>query len=244
MLAKAVVVKEDQRYLMAVVPASTQVNFTALAKTAGAKEIRLANESELKELFPDADVGAMPPLGNLYGLPVYVDESLSKEPEIVFHAGTHEETIRIDYVDFARLVQPNVYDNRDLLAVLKRELAFVQQAGYKSSYWRPHFVFEDSSTCPNSTRTENRFPCSECALIDLVPPEQRGERIPCRHIPLTEAGATLDYYYQYGTEEEMQEALEAWLRKTIARLEEERIAKLSAELNPCEQWISAAPVRG
>jgi Ala-tRNA(Pro) deacylase len=240
-VAKAVVVKADHRYVMAVVPASSQVDFPALAKAADAKDLRLAAESELQELFPDADVGGMPPFGNLYGLAVFVDESLSREPEIVFNAGNHDETIRLKYADFARLVKPTTYDNRDLLAVLKSELAFVQNVGYHDSYWRPHFVFEDSSSCPNNKRTENFLPCKECVLIDLVPPEHRGEHFPCRHIPLTATGKTIDDFYQSDTEKEIGAALEPWLRKTIYRLQFERASKQARELTPVEQCASEGP---
>lgn len=109
MVAKTVVIKADGRFAMAVLPASTKLDVAALKEALGVRELRLATEFEFKELFPDSDVGAMPPFGNLYGMPVYVESSLTLDPEIVFNAGTHQDTIRMKYADFARLVQPQVY---------------------------------------------------------------------------------------------------------------------------------------
>lgn len=118
-------------------------------------------------------------------------------------------------------------DERDLLEVLKVELEFVQQGGYGNlprARWRPQFMFEDSPTCPNSHIREERVPCTECVLIELVPLKWRTEKIPCRHIPLKETGETLDYYYRCGTPEELEEAFIEWLRKTIHHLEQNRAA--------------------
>src|SRR3989338_3175292 len=105
LVAKTVVVKADAQFAMAVLPASLRLDTAALRTALGAKEVRLATEFEFTGLFPDCDVGAMPPFGNLYGLSVYVDESLTEYPEIVFNAGTHQDTIRMTYSDFARLVR-------------------------------------------------------------------------------------------------------------------------------------------
>jgi len=109
MVAKTVVVKAGSHFVMAVLPAPMKVDVATLEAALGVKELRLATELEFKGLFPDADVGAMPPFGNLYGIPVYVEESLTRDPEIVFNAGTHQDTIRMKYADFARLVEPKVY---------------------------------------------------------------------------------------------------------------------------------------
>ena len=109
LVAKTVVVKADAQFAMAVLPASLRLDTAALKTALGAKEVRLATEFEFTGLFPDCDVGAMPPFGNLYGLSVYVDESLTEDPEIVFNAGTHQDTIRMTYSDFARLVRPQVF---------------------------------------------------------------------------------------------------------------------------------------
>lgn len=107
-LAKTVMVKIDGDMAMAVLPAPYKVDFNALKKGTGAKKVGLASEDEFKNLFPDCDVGAMPPFGNLYGMTVYADESLAEEIEIAFCAGSHTELIRLAYKDFAKLAEPKV----------------------------------------------------------------------------------------------------------------------------------------
>jgi len=74
----------------------------------GARSVTLAKESEFKGQFPECDIGAMPPFGNLYGMAVYVDESLTKDKDTAFNAGTHDELPQVSYTDFARLVTPTV----------------------------------------------------------------------------------------------------------------------------------------
>lgn len=107
-LAKTVIVKLDGALGMAVLPASFQVDLGALRKGAGVKTADLASEREFKQHFPDCETGAMPPFGNLYAIPVYVDEGLSEDEEIAFNAGSHLELIRLAYADFERLVNPLV----------------------------------------------------------------------------------------------------------------------------------------
>ena len=107
-VAKTVVVKADNQFVMAVLPASAKVDFPVLRETLRAKELRLAKEAELESLFPDSEVGAMPPFGNLYGLPIYADESLAGDRAILFNAGTHRDAIRMSYPDFARLAEPQI----------------------------------------------------------------------------------------------------------------------------------------
>jgi Ala-tRNA(Pro) deacylase len=107
-LAKTVIVKIDGKMAMAVLPASFKVNFGLLKKASSAKNVTLAGEDDFKDMFPDCDVGAMPPIGNLYGMDVYVDEQLTKDKEIAFNAGSHSELIRLEYKDFERLVHPKV----------------------------------------------------------------------------------------------------------------------------------------
>src|SRR6516225_10572783 len=99
-LAKTVIVKLDGALGMAVLPASFQVDLLALKKAVGVREAALASEREFKEHFPDCETGAMPPFGNLYGIPVYVDETLTRDNEIAFNAGTHLELIKLAYADF------------------------------------------------------------------------------------------------------------------------------------------------
>jgi len=107
-LAKTVMVKKDGKMVMAVLPASFQVDFDLLKKTTGARQLELAQEQDFKTLFPDCEVGAMPPFGNLYDMEVYVAETLTEDEEIAFNAGSHTELIRMSYGDFAKLVHPKV----------------------------------------------------------------------------------------------------------------------------------------
>jgi len=107
-LAKTVVVKLDDRMAMAVLPSSQQVDFDLLRAVSRAHGAALATEREFKDRFPDCEVGAMPPFGNLYGMDVYVSEDLTKDEEIAFNAGSHTELVRLAYRDFERLVQPKV----------------------------------------------------------------------------------------------------------------------------------------
>ncbi|UCH10954.1 MAG: YbaK/EbsC family protein, partial [Fidelibacterota bacterium] len=86
------------------------VDLRLLKKAAGVKKVDLATEREFKDLFPDCEIGAMPPFGNLYDLDVYVATSLAEDIEIAFNAGSHTELIRMAYVDFEKLVQPQVVD--------------------------------------------------------------------------------------------------------------------------------------
>jgi Ala-tRNA(Pro) deacylase len=107
-LAKTVIVKVQDGYAMVVLPAPHKINFDLLKEAMGMQEIRLANEKEFKDIFPDCEIGAMPPFGNLYNLPVYVASALSEDEEIVFNAGTHTDAIRMSYSDFEKLAKPNV----------------------------------------------------------------------------------------------------------------------------------------
>ena len=106
LIAKAVLVFADAKMVLLVLPASYRVNLSQAARLMGVAEVRLADEVELGLAFPDCEVGAMPPFGNLYHLPVYVDESLAEDNAIVFPVGTHTQTMRLAYADFERLVRP------------------------------------------------------------------------------------------------------------------------------------------
>src|SRR5438309_8682692 len=122
-------------------------------------------------------------------------------------------------------------DERDLLEVLKFELQFLEHGGYGRSPrtpWRPQYIFEDSLTCMNYDSKENPGPCSDCVLMQLVRPERRSEKIPCRHIPFNTPGETLDSLYRYSNQQETEETVGAWLRATIQHLEEERAAARQA----------------
>ncbi|UCF87117.1 MAG: YbaK/EbsC family protein [Nitrospiraceae bacterium] len=105
-LAKTVMVKIDGKMTMAVLPATDKVNFDQLKKAAGAEKVELASEDEFKDMFPECEVGAMPPFGNLYGIDVYSDEKLARDELIAFNAGSHTELIQLPYNDFERLVKP------------------------------------------------------------------------------------------------------------------------------------------
>jgi Ala-tRNA(Pro) deacylase len=106
--ARAVIVRIDGVMVMAVLPASYHVDLPLLKAAAKGKKIALASEPDFRDRFPECEIGAMPPFGQLYGMPVFVDESLTKDKEIAFNAGTHHELIRLSYEDFARLAQPEV----------------------------------------------------------------------------------------------------------------------------------------
>ena len=107
-VAKTVMVKIDGKMAMAVLPASYKVDFDLFKKVAGTSKVELATEKEFKDMFPGCDVGAMPPFGNLYGMDVFVAESLGEDEESAFNAGTHAELIRLAYKDFERLAKPKV----------------------------------------------------------------------------------------------------------------------------------------
>jgi len=105
-LAKAVMVMADKSLVMAVLPASHRLDIDAFKESLGARKLRLAREDEFEKVFPGCELGAMPPLGNLYNVSVWVDETLHANPSLVFNAGSHTDTIEMSYSDFERLVQP------------------------------------------------------------------------------------------------------------------------------------------
>lgn len=107
-LAKTVMVKLDGEMAMAVLPAPKLVDFSLLKGAAGVQQADLAGEREFGNMFPECEVGAMPPFGNLYDMGVYVDESLTEDDEIAFNAGSHTMLIKLPYMDFERLVNPKV----------------------------------------------------------------------------------------------------------------------------------------
>ena len=108
MMAQPVVVFAGGETVMLALPGSHRVDVEKAAAVLGAKEVRLAHEPELAVYFPDCEVGAMPPFGNLYDVPVWVDRSLAEDETIVFRAGTHTDTMSLKYDDYARLAKPNV----------------------------------------------------------------------------------------------------------------------------------------
>jgi Ala-tRNA(Pro) deacylase len=107
-MAKTVIVWMDGAMAMVVLPASSMIDFNKLKVFSGAKSVELASESEFKDRFPECEIGAMPPFGNLFDTRVYADKMLSDDREISFNAGSHHELIRLSYSDFERLVKPGV----------------------------------------------------------------------------------------------------------------------------------------
>jgi len=107
-LAKVVMVKAGDKLVMVVLTANDRVDLAALKGAMGVREARLATEDDFRGTFPDCEVGAMPPFGNLYDVEVFADAALSKDKEIVFEAGNHKEAVKLAYEDFDRLVKPTV----------------------------------------------------------------------------------------------------------------------------------------
>lgn len=107
-LAKTVIIKANDQLAMVVLPANDQVNFTKLKSAIGIDNLDLAHESEFKDKFPGCEVGAMPPFGNLYNMPVYLSNRLSQQDHILFNAGSHYELMEVAYQDYERLVKPKM----------------------------------------------------------------------------------------------------------------------------------------
>jgi Ala-tRNA(Pro) deacylase len=107
--AKVVMIKSGQQHLVLVLPADHQIDLEKVEKAIG-KPVSLDKEQEFKSLFPDCAIGAMPPFGNLYGLPTYVDKHLAEQTYIVFEAGTHTDAIKMSYRDYETIVKPQVED--------------------------------------------------------------------------------------------------------------------------------------
>ncbi|MFH0988754.1 MAG: YbaK/EbsC family protein [bacterium] len=108
-MAKAVIVWMDGKMAMAVLPASHMIDFNLLREVSGAKDVELASEHDFKDRFPQCEVGAMPPFGNIFDMRVFVASGLAEDKEIFFNAGNHRELVKMDFADFERLVQPTVF---------------------------------------------------------------------------------------------------------------------------------------
>jgi len=104
--AKTVILKTDGKYSMAVLPATHRINIDLFRQVSHSKNVELASEEEFEGLFPKSEIGAMPPFGNLYDLPTYVDSSLTRDEDICFNATTHSEVIKMRYDDYEKLVKP------------------------------------------------------------------------------------------------------------------------------------------
>jgi Ala-tRNA(Pro) deacylase len=107
-MAKTVIVELDGKMAMAVLPANRKIVLQDLREVTGCDEVKFASEEEFKKRFPDCETGAMPPFGNLYGMEVYLAESLKGSHEIAFNAGSHTEVMKLAFGDFERLVHPKV----------------------------------------------------------------------------------------------------------------------------------------
>ena len=109
-VAKPVIVKADGKYMMCVLAACYKIDLGALKSRLGVKSVSLALEMEIGEIFDDCELGAEPPFGNLYDLPVIMDKALEKDDHIIFQAGTHQQAIRMSMDDYRKLVKPKVLD--------------------------------------------------------------------------------------------------------------------------------------
>jgi Ala-tRNA(Pro) deacylase len=108
MFAKTVILKEDEKFLMAVLPATHRINMDLFKQVSHTHHPELASEEEFESLFPKCEIGAMPPFGNIYDMSTLVDSSLTKDEDICFNATTHSEVIKMKYADFELLVKPVV----------------------------------------------------------------------------------------------------------------------------------------
>lgn len=106
-----------------------------------------------------------------------------------------------------------------VVEVLKAELEFLNRGGYRTISWRPQFVFEDSPTCLNYGRRQDRKPCSECMLMQFVPADKREGKVPCRFILLNNMGDTVESLYRSATQEELESVLRSWLTRQIETFE-------------------------
>lgn len=116
-------------------------------------------------------------------------------------------------------------DRNHLLTVLKKELRFLEEGGYRETTrapWRPQFIFQDSPTCLNFDPSHAPKPCSDCTVLQLVPEHLRDQKIPCRNIPIASDGRTIDWFYRNGTQQELEMVFSNWLNSTIALLEREQ----------------------
>lgn len=117
--AKVVMLKSGDQHLMTVLPADHQIDLEKVERVVG-KPVALDKEQEFQLLFPDAAIGAMPPFGNLYNIPTYVDKDLAAQEYIVFEAGTHRDAIIVSYRDYERIVKPKVEDLAIKLQPMKK----------------------------------------------------------------------------------------------------------------------------
>jgi hypothetical protein len=121
-------------------------------------------------------------------------------------------------------------DDRDILEVLKEELEFIEQGGYGRSVrtpWKPTSVFQGSLSCLNYGYPYKAHPCNECLLTDFVPPDGQAAVVPCHHIPLNEAGDTIEDLELEDNQRKLEESVKNWLRARIKEIEEKRAQALA-----------------
>lgn len=106
--AKTIVLEIDDQICLAVLPATHFLSISKLERSLGADDIRMLEEREIASRCPDSEVGAVPPFGSLFGLPVYVCPTLTKDEKITFNAGTHSDAVRMSYAEYERLEKPTV----------------------------------------------------------------------------------------------------------------------------------------
>jgi len=122
-------------------------------------------------------------------------------------------------------------DDRDILEILREELDFIEKGGYGRSVrtpWSPKSIFQDSLSCLNYSYPYRAHPCSECHLLDFVSPESRVEVVPCHHIPLNEAGETIEDLEAEDNEAKLERKAGDWLRAKIKEIGEERATQAIA----------------
>jgi hypothetical protein len=135
-------------------------------------------------------------------------------------------------------------DDGEILKMFQFELRFLEDGGYGRSPrapWRASYVFEDSPTCLNFNDAGRPHPCTECPLMEFVAPQFRGESAPCRFLALTEAGETIDHFYQSGSQMELEEALASWLRKQIQRMTKQEALASPEAPELCQVPITTPP---
>ena len=107
-MVKTVVVRVGSGYILAALAANTKIDWPSLAHVLGTAEVWLASEGEIEALFPEVETGAVPPLGPLFHLPVYVDSHLAAQDRVAFTAGSHTNTIHMSFAQFLQLAEPRI----------------------------------------------------------------------------------------------------------------------------------------
>lgn len=134
-------------------------------------------------------------------------------------------------------------ERHELLDILKTEMTFLEGGGYRHSPrtpWKVPLMFEDSPNCLNFRQPAHPNPCTNCGLMRFVPLRRHSAGAPCRYIPLNAAGETVDGLYRYGTQQELEGAVLAWLLRTIQKLDEEQAREESLRRN-CELTFGVLP---